>query len=230
MFVCCTPTEHHSPNPKSLGKTHGQNQCATTLRVTPFRHTSAMSTSPLIGYARISTTDQDPALQLDALNKAGCIKVFTDTASGAKESRPELDKMLEQLRPGDTLVVWRLDRLGRSLKHLLTLIEKLEARGVGFRSLTESIDTTTAGGRLVLSVFGAMAEFERSLIRERTRAGLEAARSRGRHGGRPSVMTEAKTKMARELWGSGNYTAQAIADELGVSRRTICRVLEGAKV
>jgi DNA invertase Pin-like site-specific DNA recombinase len=186
-----------------------------------------MNSSPLIGYARISTTDQDPALQLDALNKAGCIKVFTDTASGAKESRPELDKMLEQLRPGDTLVVWRLDRLGRSLKHLLTLVEELEARGVGFRSLTESIDTTTAGGRLVLSVFGAMAEFERSLIRERTKAGLEAARSRGRQGGRPTVMTEAKTKMARELWASGNYTAQAIADELGVSRRTICRVLEG---
>jgi len=184
-----------------------------------------MSSSPLIGYARISTTDQDPALQLDALTKAGCIKVFTDTASGAKESRPELDRMLEQLRPGDTLVVWRLDRLGRSLKHLLTLVEDLEARGVGFRSLTEAIDTTTAGGRLVLSVFGAMAEFERSLIRERTKAGLEAARSRGRRGGRPTVMTEAKSKMARELWGSGNYTAQAIADELGVSRRTICRVI-----
>ena len=129
-----------------------------------------------IGYARVSTADQDPALQVDALTASGCVRVFVDKASGTLDSRPELERMLDQLRPGDTLVVWRLDRLGRSLKHLLTLVEDLQGREVGFVSLTEAIDTTTAGGRLVLSVFGAMAEFERSLIREWTMAGLEGAR------------------------------------------------------
>jgi len=179
----------------------------------------------LIGYARISTTDQDPALQLDALEAAGCIKVFSDTASGALDRRPELDRMLDQLRPGDTVVVWRLDRLGRSLKHLIALVEDLEGRDVGFRSLTESIDTTTAGGKLVFQIFGAMAEFERSIIRERTMAGLEAARARGRKGGRPTVMTPEKIKMARDLYDSKQYTVESIATELGVSRKTVYRHL-----
>ena len=182
--------------------------------------------SDLIGYARISTTDQDPALQLDALESAGCIKVFSDTASGSLDRRPELDRMLDQLRPGDTVVVWRLDRLGRSLKHLIALVESLEARDVGFRSLTESIDTTTAGGKLVFQIFGAMAEFERSIIRERTKAGLEAARARGRKGGRPTVMTPEKVKMARKLYDSKEYTVESIARELGVSRKTIYRHLQ----
>jgi len=179
----------------------------------------------LIGYARISTTDQDPALQLDALNNAGCIKVFSDTASGALDQRPELDRMLDQLRPGDTVVVWRLDRLGRSLKHLITLVEDLESKKVGFRSLTEAIDTTTAGGKLVFQIFGAMAEFERSIIKERTMAGLEAARARGRKGGRPTVMTPEKIKMARKLYDSKEYTVESIATELGVSRKTVYRHL-----
>ena len=179
----------------------------------------------LIGYARISTTDQDPALQLDALNNAGCIKVFSDTASGALDSRPELDRMLDQLRPGDTVVVWRLDRLGRSLKHLISLVEDLEAKGVGFRSLTEAIDTTTAGGKLVFQIFGAMAEFERSIIKERTMAGLEAARARGRKGGRPTVMTPEKITMDRKLYDSKEYTVESIAKELGVSRKTVYRHL-----
>ena len=179
----------------------------------------------LIGYARISTTDQDPALQLDALESAGCAKVFSDTASGALDRRPELDRMLDQLRPGDTVVVWRLDRLGRSLKHLIALVEDLEGRDVGFRSLTESIDTTTAGGKLVFQIFGAMAEFERSIIRERTMAGLEAARARGRKGGRPTVMTPEKIKMARDLYDSKQYTVESIATELGVSRKTVYRHL-----
>src|SRR3984885_2977164 len=142
----------------------------------------------LIGYARVSTLDQDASLQLDALKKAGCLKVFTDKASEALDKRPQLDRLLDQLRPGDTVAVWRLDRLGRSLKHLIALIEDLEDRGVGFRSLTEGMDTTTPGGKLVFSIFGALAEFERALIRERTKAGLAAARARGRKGGRASVI------------------------------------------
>src|SRR5512146_3189384 len=139
----------------------------------------------LVGYARVSTADQTPALQRDALSAAGCGRLFTDTASGAKAERPGLDEALEFLRPGDTLVVWRLDRLGRSLRHLIETVSLLEQRGIGFRSLQESIDTTTSGGKLVFHVFGALAEFERDLIRERTSAGLLAARARGRKGGRP---------------------------------------------
>ena len=182
----------------------------------------------LIGYARISTTDQDPALQLDALEAVGCIKVFSDTASGVLDRRPELDRMLDQLRDGDTVVVWRLDRLGRSLKHLITLVEDLETKDVGFRSLTESIDTTTSGGKLVFQIFAAMAEFERSIIKERTMAGLEAARARGRKGGRPTVMTPEKIKMARDLYDSKQYTVESIAKELGVSRKTLYRHLQQA--
>src|SRR5689334_11715700 len=134
----------------------------------------------LIGYSRISTTDQTLNLQLDALKQAGCGKVFTDTISGAKAERPGLGEALEYVRAGDTLVVWRLDRLGRSLKDLIATITGLHEQGIGFKSLTESIDTTTPGGKLVFHVFGALAEFERDLIRERTQAGLMAARARGR--------------------------------------------------
>ena len=143
----------------------------------------------LLGYARVSTTDQRPGLQVDALERAGCYRVFTETASGARADRPVLAQVLDQLRPGDTLIVWKLDRLGRSLRHLVDVVTGLADRGVGFRSLQESIDTTTPGGKLVFHVFAALAEFERDLIRERTSAGLAAARARGRHGGRPSVMT-----------------------------------------
>jgi DNA invertase Pin-like site-specific DNA recombinase len=133
----------------------------------------------LIGYARVSTTDQTPDLQLDALAAAGCYRVFTDTASGALDERPELAAALDQLRPGDTLVVWKLDRLGRSLRNLIDVIGELQRRDVGFRSVQESIDTTIPAGKLVFHVFGALAEFERDLIRERTTAGLTAARARG---------------------------------------------------
>mgnify|MGYP001626276637 CR=1 FL=1 len=136
----------------------------------------------LIGYARVSTAEQDTALQTDALQKAGCERIFTDTASGAKTDRPGLAEALAYLREMDVLVVWRLDRLGRSLAHLIETIGALEARGVGFRSLTENIDTTTPGGRLIFHVFGALGQFERDLIRERTRAGLSAAAARGRKG------------------------------------------------
>jgi hypothetical protein len=139
----------------------------------------------LLGYARVSTADQQAHLQVDALQRAGCYRVFTETASGARPDRPTLEQVLDQLRPGDTLVVWKLDRLGRSLRHLVDTVTGLAERGVGFRSLQEAIDTTTPGGKLVFHVFAALAEFERDLIRERTAAGLAAARARGRHVGRP---------------------------------------------
>jgi DNA invertase Pin-like site-specific DNA recombinase len=139
----------------------------------------------LIGYARVSTQEQTLNLQRDALEKAGCNKIFTDTASGAKTERIGLEEALSYVRKGDTLIVWRLDRLGRSLPHLITTMTDLEERGIGFKSLTENIDTTTSGGKLIFHIFGALAEFERNLIRERTQAGLLAARARGRRGGRP---------------------------------------------
>ena len=139
----------------------------------------------LIGYARVSTHDQTPALQRDALREAGCERVFADTAGGAVADRPGLDEAVRFARSGDILVVWRLDRLGRSLPHLIETIGRLQERGIGFRSLTEQIDTTTSGGKLIFHVFAALAEFERDVIRERARAGLVAARARGRKGGRP---------------------------------------------
>lgn len=185
----------------------------------------------LIGYARVSTLEQEPALQQDALKLAGCEKVFVDKASGALDRRPQLDKMLEHLRAGDTVVVWRLDRLGRSLKNLIALIEQLAEAGVGFKSVTEAqIDTTSAGGKLIFSIFGALAEFERALIQERTKAGLVAARARGRKGGRPRAMTEDKVLVAKKLYGERSHTVQEIADVLNVSRKTIYRYLEPAEV
>jgi DNA invertase Pin-like site-specific DNA recombinase len=179
----------------------------------------------LLGYARVSTLEQNVALQHDALWAAGCWRVFTDHVSGAKEDRPELGRVLEQLRDGDTLVVWRLDRLGRSLRHLIDTVTELAERGVGFRSTTESIDTTTSGGRLVFHVFGALAQFERELARERTLAGLKAARARGRMGGRPALMTAAKTTAARRMYEQQELTVEQIARALGVSRSTIYRAL-----
>ena len=182
-------------------------------------------TKTLLGYARVSTDDQSAALQEDALKKAGCIRTFSDHASGSKASRPELDRMLDQVRPGDVVVVWRLDRLGRSLRNLIDLVETLADRGIGFRSLSESIDTTTANGRLFFSIMGALAEFERDLIRERTHAGLAAARARGRVGGRPSVMNAKKIATARKLYASQEHTVTEIAELLNVSVATIYRHL-----
>jgi DNA invertase Pin-like site-specific DNA recombinase len=172
----------------------------------------------LIGYARVSTLDQDPALQLDALSAAGCVKVFTDKASGALTSRPQFDAMLDFVRKGDTVCVWRLDRLGRNLKHLLSVVEDLERRGVGFRSLTESIETESPSGRLVLHIFMCLSEFERTLISERTRAGLQAAVARGRKGGRPTVMTASSLDIARMLRKSGkSYREIGSALKIGAS-------------
>ena len=179
----------------------------------------------LVGYARVSTQDQNADLQEDALSEAGCEKVFTDKASGAQADRPQLDAALSYLREGDVLVVWRLDRLGRSLKHLITVVSDLEDRGVGFRSLTESIDTTTSAGKLIFHVFAALAEFERDLIRERTKSGLEAARARGRKGGRKPSLSPKKIQVARQMYKDGDSTVAEIAKVLGVSRATIYRHL-----
>lgn len=179
----------------------------------------------LLGYARVSTLEQNADLQRDALGAAGCWRVFTDHVSGVREQRPELDRVLEALRPGDTLVVWRLDRLGRSLRHLIDVATDLAARGVGFRSLTESVDTTTPGGRLIFHMFGALAQFERELVRERTLAGLTSARARGRNGGRPTIMTADKLAAARRMYAQRELSGEQIARALGVSRSTLYRAL-----
>ena len=184
----------------------------------------------LVGYARTSTPDQSAALQLDALEAAGCFRVFSEIASGVKDDRPQLAAALDHLRPGDTLVVWRLDRLGRSLRHLIETINVLDARQVGFRSLTESIDTTTTAGRLLFHVFGALAEFERDLIRDRTAAGLASARARGRVGGRKPALTGDKLVLARSLYAGKEHTVMSIATMLGVSRATVYRAVETAPV
>lgn len=186
---------------------------------------AAARTGDLIGYGRVSTAEQSLGLQLDALEAAGCVRIFSDTASGAKTDRPELARALDYLREGDVLTVWRLDRLGRSLPHLLEVVGSLEARGYGFRSLTEGIDTTTATGRLVFHIFGALSHFERSLTIERTNAGLAAARARGRVGGRPVVMTPEKCGAARQLRDAGELSVSEIAKMLGVSRASVYRAL-----
>jgi DNA invertase Pin-like site-specific DNA recombinase len=180
----------------------------------------------LIGYARVSTADQDAALQLNALADARCARIFTDQASGALDARPQLERTLDHLRPGDTLVIWKLDRLGRSLRHLIDTVQDLEGRGVGLRSLRETIDTTTPAGRLIFHLFGALAEFERDLIRERTHAGLEAARARGRRGGRRPLLTDHKLTVARQLLDAREHTVDEVARIVGVSRATLYRGLK----
>ena len=177
----------------------------------------------LIGYARVSTADQSLELQKDALTAAGCEKVLTDVVSGVAATRPGLNEALEYVRKGDTLVVWRLDRLGRSLKDLIETVNALHARGIGFKSLQEQIDTTTSGGKLVFHVFGALAEFEREVIRERTQAGLQAARARGRKGGRPRSMDKKKITMAKKLLADEATRVIDVCAVLQVSRSTLYR-------
>ena len=183
----------------------------------------------LVGYARVSTQDQTPALQLDALKAAGCERVFQEKASGAQRDRPELAAALDYMRAGDTLVVWKLDRLARSMKQLIETVEKMEARQIGFRSLTEAIDTTTAGGRLVFHVFAALAEFERSVIKERTTAGLAAARARGRKGGRPRSLSEKDIAAAKAMLSDPEITVDEVARRLGVGPATLYRHLPGGR-
>jgi DNA invertase Pin-like site-specific DNA recombinase len=177
----------------------------------------------LVGYARVSTEDQNLNLQTDALQQAGCEKLFHDEMSGAKAERPGLQEALDFMRSGDTLVVWRLDRLGRSLKDLIQKVEDLKQRNIGFRSLHESLDTTSPGGKFQFHVFSALAEFERDLIRERTMAGLRAARARGRTGGRRRVMTAEKVKMASRLMQDASVSVDEICRTLQVSRATLYR-------
>ena len=179
-----------------------------------------------IGYARISTPDQNLALQNDALNACGCEKIFTDVASGAVNERAGLADALTHLRSGDVLVVWRLDRLGRSLKHLIETVTALQSRGVGFRSLTEGIETETSGGRLVFHLFACLAEFERAVIQERTQAGLAAARARGRRGGRPAALDADDIALARRMHADPANSAADICRALDVSRATLYRYLK----
>lgn len=183
----------------------------------------------LIGYARVSTEDQDTALQRDALTDAGCERLFEETASGSRIDRVQLLAALEFARPGDTIVVWKLDRLARSLSQLIQTVEGLEARGVGMRSLTETIDSTTAGGKLIFHIFGALAEFERGVIRERTREGLLAARKRGRVGGRPSALSDQDIAVARTLLADATIPVTEIARRLGVSPATFYRHMRGGR-
>ena len=179
----------------------------------------------LLGYARVSTKDQDASLQIDALEDHGCTKIFTDTKSGVLAERPELIRLLDYAREGDTLVVWRLDRLGRSIKHLIEQVEELNARKIEFQSLQENIDTTTAGGRLIFHLFSALAEFEHDLIVERTQAGLEAARARGRKGGRKPKLSPAQRSLVKDLYDGRKHTVQQIADMFDVNRATIYRTI-----
>lgn len=186
----------------------------------------------LIGYPRVSTSDQTLNLQQDALEKIGYSKIFTDTISGSTTERHGLDAALAYVREGDTLVVWRLDRLGRSLKHLIETITQLNNRKIGFKSIQENIDTTTSGGKLIFHIFGALTEFERDIIKERTKAGLSAARKRGRLGGRPkakTLNTPNKVAMAQSLYDNKNNTIEEICRTLNISRATLYRYIHVQK-
>jgi len=182
-----------------------------------------------VGYARVSTSDQTLDLQHDALTKAGCTKIFTDIASDAQAERKGLTDAISYVRAGDILVVWKLDRLGRSLKDLISRITELNDRKIGFKSLTENIDTTTSGGKLIFHIFGALAEFERDIIKERTNAGLEAARARGKRGGRPKALSPEKIKLARRLYADTSTSVAEICKMLGISRHTLQRYVKGTK-
>ncbi len=176
------------------------------------------------GYARISTSDQNLDLQIDALGREGCEKIFQETVSGAKTERVELNRLLEQVREADVIVVWKLDRLGRSLKHLVSLVSALIDKGVGLKSLNDPIDTTSSQGRLIFNIFASLAEFERDLIRERTQAGLQAARARGRKGGRPkglSAAAEKKAIAAEALYKEGQLSVREITENLDISKATL---------
>jgi DNA invertase Pin-like site-specific DNA recombinase len=184
-----------------------------------------MSQNCRIGYARVSTDHQILDLQLDALKKAGCSLIYEEKASGKSSDRVELKNCLKALRPGDTLVVWRLDRLGRSLSDLIHIVTELEGRGISFESLTEKIDTRSATGKLVFHIFGSLAEFERMLTLERIRAGLEAAKARGRTGGRPRKLDEKAVKEIRALLNDPEIRPADVARRYGVSRSTLFRYL-----
>ena len=183
----------------------------------------------LIGYARVSTDDQSLDLQIDALNEIGCEQIFEDQISGIKAERPGLKQALEYARPGDTLVVWRLDRLSRSLRDLITVVTQLESEGINFKSLHESIDTVSSSGKLVFHLFGALAEFERNLIQERTQAGLQAARARGRMGGRPQALDRTKRDFVVKLYEEKNHSVHQICQMMGISKPTLYKYIRTAR-
>lgn len=182
-----------------------------------------------IGYARVSTGGQDHALQLDALKGAGCERIFTETASGTKADRAELQQALDYAREGDVIVVYSLSRLARSIRHLLDIGEELQRRGVGLKSLTEAIDTTTPAGRFLFTILGALGQMEVELLRERTKAGLAAARARGRVGGRPKALDATKVSVIKALLAQGVLTVDEIAEQVGVATSTIYRHLPGGR-
>lgn len=179
-----------------------------------------------IGYARVSTLEQNLDLQVDALEKEGCEKIISDRISGSVAERKGLMKIKEDLRKGDTLIVWRLDRLGRSLKDLIKWVEWFDENEIGFKSLQESIDTSTSTGKLVFHMFGALAEFERNLIYERTRAGVEAARARGRQGGRPQKLTQDKRQLVVDLYQGKKHSIKQICEMVGISKPTLYKYVD----
>lgn len=183
----------------------------------------------LIGYARVSTADQYLGMQEDALKGAGCEDIFKDIVSGAKTARPGLHSAISHLRKGDTLVVWRLDRLGRSLAHLIETVKELNDQGIGFKSLQENIDTTTSGGQLIFHIFGALAQFERELIRERTQAGLKAARVRGRMGGRPVQLNTQEIRKLKKHYDKGDLSVMEICKLFNITKPTLYRYLKNEK-
>jgi DNA invertase Pin-like site-specific DNA recombinase len=183
----------------------------------------------LVGYARVSTHDQDHALQLDALRAAGCERIFIETASGVRADRTELAKLLDTVRDGDIVVCWRLDRIGRSLRHLIDIAEQLQHRGIALRSLTEAIDTGTTSGRFLFNILGALGQMEREIIVERTRAGLVAAAARGRRGGRPAALDDAKIRAAKAMLASGNMSAAEVAKQVGCAASTLYRHVPGGR-
>lgn len=217
------------------GLCEDESERAVRLRSRPTKHgltntTVFESENMILGYARVSRADdQSTAAQRRALAEAGAERVFEEAASGGRWERPELHRMLDQLRPGDVVMVWKLDRLSRSLKDLLHLLEKIDAAGAGFRSLTESIDTTTAAGRMMMQMVGAFAEFERAMIRERTNAGLALARAEGRIGGRRAKLTPSQRNDVVENVTSGRKTAAQMARLYNVSEPTISRILAAAR-
>lgn len=190
---------------------------------------SKLTQNQRIGYARVSTDDQDMALQKDALFLSGIDRIYEDTCSGSQSERVGLNRMRDTLRTGDTVVVWRLDRLGRSLRDLTEWVDWFRDNGIGFTSLQESVDTNSASGMLVYHIFSAMAEFERNLLRERTNAGLKAARARGRTGGRPPALTTKQKSRAQRLYDSKEYSITEICDMVGCSKPTLYKVIDRTK-
>ena len=225
--MATTPTKTRRAAPRNRRKSTPSGK--------PKRHASTQRDGDIhgprykIGYARVSSLDQNLALQQDALKEAGCEKIFIEQMSGAVSDRPALREALDYARSGDMLTVWKLDRLARSMKQLIETIEQLRLRNIGFQSLTEAIDTTTAQGVLVFHMFSALAEFERALIRERTRAGLAAAKRAGRTGGRPPKLTEGALDVARTLLANPDISVGDVAERLGVSPATLYRYLPAAK-